>query len=124
METECEKARAALDMFCRAAEKATGDYWEIQHMENGDLAVVQTFKAAKKAPDGPEIPDEEKKLTITGMIYCASSGGLAGLADRLAKSFERPTPLMDGLRETSWPLPLLDGCDSVEEMMVRLAACG
>lgn len=125
METECEKARTALDMFCRAAEKATGDRWEIQRMENGDLAVVQTFRTAKKAMDDPEIPDEEKKLVVTGVIYCASSGGLAGLADRLAKSFERvPVPPPPGeLLETSWPLPFLDGCSSVEEMSVRLAAC-
>jgi len=30
METEYEKAYTALDMFCRAAERATGDYWGIQ----------------------------------------------------------------------------------------------
>lgn len=124
MKTECRKARAALDMFCRAAEKATGDYWEVQRTGNGDLAVVQTFKAAKKAMDDPEIPDEEKMGVVTGMIYCASSGGLAGLADRLAKSFERGPFQPDELRETSWPLPFLDGCSSVEEMSVRLAAYG
>ena len=116
-----EFAKTALDMFCRAAEEATGDRWGIQRMENGDFAVVQTFKAAEKSPDGP---DGEKEFPVTGAIHCMSSGGLAGLASRLAKSFER-NPLPPGaLPETSWPLPFLDGCSSVEEMAVRLAACG
>lgn len=53
METEYEKAQTALDMFCRAAKKATGDYREIQRLENGDLAVVQTFKSAKEAIYNP-----------------------------------------------------------------------
>lgn len=123
METEYEKARMALDMFCHAAEKVTGDYWEIQQMENGDLAVVQTFKAAKKTINDLKIPDEEKKLVVTGMIYCTSSGGLTGLADRLAKSFKQDSLLLGELQETSWPLPFLDGCSSIEEMSVRLAAC-
>lgn len=92
-------------------------------MKNGDLAVVQTFKAAEKTMNDPKIPDEEKKLVVTGMIYCTSSGGFASLADRLAKSFERDPPPPGALRETSWPLPFLDGCASVEEMAVRLAAC-
>lgn len=91
-------------------------------MENGDLAVVQTFKAAEKAMNDPKIPDEEKKLVVTGMIYCTSSGGLASLADRLVKSFEQDPPPPGALRETSWPLPFLDGCSSVEEMSARLAA--
>lgn len=123
METEYEKARTALDMFCRAAEKATGDYWGIQCMENGDLAVIQTFKAAKEAMDDPKIPDEEKKFMITGALLCTSSRGLIDLADRLVKSFERDPPSPSKLQETSWPLPFLDGCSSVEEMSVRLAAC-
>ena len=123
METEEETARLALDMFCRAAEKATGDSWEVQQMENGDLAVVQTFKTMKGVMDDPKIPDEEKKLMITGMIYCTSSRGLAGLADRLAKSFKRDPPPPGAQQETSWPLSFLDGCSSVEEMSVRLAAC-
>lgn len=75
MKTGCEKARTALDMFCRAAEKATGDYWEIQRLENGDLAVVQTFKSAKEAIYSPKISDEAKKLMITGTLFCTSSGG-------------------------------------------------
>lgn len=68
METEYEKAQTALDMFCRAAKKATGDYWEIQRLENGDLAVVQTFKSAKEAIYNPKISDEVKKLMITGAL--------------------------------------------------------
>lgn len=120
METEYEKAYTALDMFCRAAEKATGDYWGIQQMENGDLAVVQTFKAAKDAMDDPKIPDEEKKLMITGVLFCMSSGGLVDLAKCLVLTFSRGS---DGW-VPSLPLPFLNGCASVEEMAVRLAACG
>ena len=76
METECEKARKALDMFCRAAAKKTGDYWEVRKMEGGDLAVVQTFRAAKDAMEDPKITDEEKKSMITGALFCTSSGAL------------------------------------------------
>lgn len=119
MDTEYEKAYTALDMFCRAAEKATGDYWGIQQMENGDLAVVQTFKAAKGAMDDPNISDEEKKLMITGALFCMSSGSLVDLAKCLVLMFSR--------RPDDWvpslPLPFLSGCASVEEMTVRLAAC-
>ena len=114
METECEKARKALDMFCRAAEKATGDYWEIQQLENGSLAVVQTFKSAKEAIYSPKISDEAKKLMITGALFCTSSGGLADLAKCLVQTFRHGS---------STPLPFLKGCASVEEMTVRLAAC-
>ena len=120
METECEKAKTALDMFCRAAEKATGDYWEIRQLENGSLAVVQTFKSAKEAIHNPRISDEVKKLMITGVLFCTSSGGLADLAKCLVKAFWRgPTDIA----ASSMPLPFLKGCSSVEEMMVRLAAC-
>ena len=120
METEYEKAHLALDMFCRAAEKATGDYWGIQQMENGDLAVVQTFKAAKKTMDDPKISNEVKKLMVTGMIYCMSSGGLVDLANNLVLTYLR------GSDDWVPPMPLsfLSGCASVEEMTVRLAACG
>jgi hypothetical protein len=119
MDTEYEKARLALDMFCRAAEKETGDFWEIQQMENGDLAVVQTFRAAKETMDDPKIPDEEKKLMVTGVLFCMSSGGLADLANNLVLTFSRGH---DGW-VPSLPLPFLSGCASVEEMAVRLAAC-
>ena len=122
METECEKARAALDMFCRAAEKATGDYWGIRQMENGGLAVVQTFKAAKDAMDDPKISDEEKKLMITGVLFCMSSGGLADLAERLVLTFSREP--LNNFAVPPMLLPFLSGCASVEEMAVRLAACG
>ena len=119
METEYEKAYMALDMFCLAAEKATGDYWGIQQLENGDLAVVQTFKAAKGAMDDPKIPDEEKKLMITGVLFCTSSGGLVDLAKCLVLTFSRgPDDWVPSL-----PLPFLSGCASVEEMTMRLAAC-
>ena len=121
METEREKARKALDMFCRAAEKATGDYWEVRKTENGDLAVVQTFKAAKDAMDDPKITDEEKKSMITGALFCTSSGGLADLAESLVLTFSHG-PL--DLAASPWPLPFLKGCASVEEMTVRLTACG
>lgn len=108
-----------LSAFCRAAEKATGDFWEVQTMENGDLAVVQTFKAAKRAMDDPNIPDEEKKLMITGVLFCTSSGGLVDLANNLVLTFSRgPDDWVPSL-----PLPFLSGCASVEEMTVRLAAC-
>lgn len=110
METECEKAQTALDMFCRAAEKATGDRWEVRRLENGSLAVVQTFKSAKEAMYNPRISDEAKKLMITGALFCTSSGGLADLAESLVQA-------------SSMPLPFLKGCASVEEMTVRLAAC-
>lgn len=121
METEYEKARMVLDMFCRAAEKATGDYWEIQQMKNGDLAVVQTFKAAKEAMDDPKIPDEEKKLIITGVLFCMSSRGLVDLAKCLVLTFSRGRGPYDWA-VTPMPLPFLNGCTSVEEMTVRLAA--
>ena len=120
MEIEYEKARTALDMFCRAAEKATGDYWGIQQLENGNLAVVQTFKAAKEAMDDPKIPDEEKKLMVTGVLFCTSSGGLVDLAKRLVLTFSRGS--LD-FATSPTPLPFLSGCASVEEMAVRLAAC-
>ena len=120
METEYEKARTALDMFCRAAEKATGDYWGIRRMENGDLAVVQTFKSAKAAIDDPKVSDEVKKLMVTGVLFCMSSGGLADLANNLVLTFSQgPDGWMPSL-----PLPFLNGCASVEEMTVLLAACG
>jgi len=122
METEYEKARTALDMFCRAAENATGDRWEIQRLENGDFAVVQTFKAAKKTLDDPNIPDEEKKLMVTGVLFCTSSGNLADLAKCLVLTLSHGSPGF----VSSWsscPLPFLNGCASVEEMTVRLAAC-
>jgi len=121
METEREKARTALDMFCRAAEKATGDFWEVRRTENGNLAVIQTFKAAKKTLDDPKIPDEEKKLMITGVLFCTSSGGLVDLAKCLVLTFSQG-PL--DFAASSAPLPFLNGCASVEEMVVRLAACG
>ena len=121
METECEKARKALDTFCRAAEKATGDRWEIQQLENGSLAVVQTFKSAKEAIYNPRISDEAKKLMIAGTLFCTSSGGLADLAKCLVKAFWRgPTDIA----ASSMPLPFLKGCASVEEMTVRLAVEG
>ena len=120
MKTECEKAQTALDMFCRAAEKATGDYWEIQRLENGNLAVVQTFKSAKEAIYSPKISDEAKKLMITGTLFCTSSGGLADLAKCLVQAFRRG-PI--DLAASSMPLSFLRGCASVEEMTVRLAAC-
>lgn len=120
METEYEKAQTALDMFCRAAEKATGDCWEVQKMEDGDLAVVQTFKSVKKAMDDPKIPDEEKELMITGTIFCMSSGGLADLAESLVLIFSHRSP---DFAESSFPLPFLSGCASIEEMTVKLAAC-
>ena len=120
METEYEKAQTVLDMFCRAAEKATGDYWEVQKMEDGDLAVVQTFKSVKKAMDDPKIPDEVKNRMITGALFCTSSGGLADLAKCLVQTFQRG-PI--DLAASSFPLPFLKGCTSVEEMTVRLAAC-
>ena len=120
METEYEKARTALDMFCRAAEKATGDVWDVQSLDNGDLAVVQTFKSVKEVMDDQKIPDGEKKLMITGVLFCTSSGGLADLAEQLVSlTFSNPW----GLSKTSWPLPFLRGCGSVEEMTIRLAAC-
>ena len=121
METECEKARKALDMFCRAAAKKTGDYWEVKKMENGNLAVVQTFKSVKAAMDDPKITDEEKKSMITGALFCTSSGGLADLAESLVLAFSRG-PL--DLATSPWPLPSLRGCVSVEEMTVRLAVEG
>ena len=121
METEYEKAYTALDMFCRAAENATGDRWEIQRLENGDFAVVQTFKAAKKTLDDPNIPDEEKKLMVTGVLFCTSSGSLADLAKCLVLTFSQG-PL--NFAASPAPLPFLSGCASVEEMAVRLAACG
>ena len=121
METEYEKAKTALDMFCRAAEKATGDYWEVRKMEDGDLAVVQTFKSAKEAIYSPRISDEAKKLMITGTLFCTSSGGLADLAKCLVRAFRRG-PI--DLAASSTPLSFLKGCASVEEMTVRLAACG
>lgn len=120
METEYEKAQTALDMFCRAAEKATGDYWEIRQLENGSLAVVQTFKLAKEAIYNPRILDETKKLMITGVLFCTSSGGLVNLAKCLVQAFWRG-PI--DLAASSMPLPFLKGCASVEEMIVRLAAC-
>lgn len=103
METEYEKAYTALDMFCRAAEKATGDCWGIQQMENGDLAVVQRVNA--------EFP---------GTVFCMSSGGLVDLAKRLVLTFSRGP---DDCWVPSLPLPFLSGCASAEEMTVRLAAC-
>ena len=120
METEYEKAQTALDMFCRAAEKATGDYWEIQQLEDGDLAVVQTFKSVKKAMDDPKITDEEKKRMIVGALFCTSSGGLVDLAKCLVLTFSHG-PL--DFASSPMPLPFLKGCASVEEMTVRLAAC-
>lgn len=120
METEYEKAQTALDMFCRAAEKATGDYWEVRKMEDGNLAVVQTFKSVKKAMDDPKIPDEVKKRMITGALFCTSSGSLVDLAKCLVQAFRRG-PI--DLAAPSFPLPFLKGCTSVEEMMVRLATC-
>lgn len=122
METECEKARTALDMFCRAAEKTTGDYWGIQQMENGELAVVRTFKTAKKAMNDPKIPDEEKKLIVAGVLFCMSSGGLVDLANNLVLTFSREP--LNNFAVSPMPLPFLSGCASVEEMTVRLAACG
>ena len=121
METEREKARKVLDMFCRAATKATGDYWEVRKMENGNLAVIQTFKAAKDVMDDPKITGEEKKSMITGALFCTSSGGLADLAESLVLAFSRG-PL--DLAASPWPLPSLRGCASVEEMTVRLAVEG
>lgn len=113
METEREKARTALDMFCRtAAEKTTGDYWEVRRMEDGDLAVVQTFKAAKDAMDDPKITDEEKKSMITGALFCTSSRGLTDMVESLVLTFSHG------------PLSFLSGCASVEEMTVRLAVEG
>ena len=120
METEEETARKALEMFCRAAEKETGDFWEIQQMENGDLAVVQTFKAAKGAMDDPKISDEEKKLMVTGVLFCMSSGGLVDLAKHLVLALSRGSLDLDRYFA---PLSFLRGCASVEEMTVRLAAC-
>ena len=120
METEYEKAQTALDMFCRAAEKATGDRWEVRQLENGSLAVVQTFKSAKEAIYNPRISDEAKKLVITGALFCTSSGGLVDLAESLVRAFWRG-PF--DLAASSMPLPFLKGCASVEEMTVRLAAC-
>lgn len=120
METECEKAQTALDMFCRAAEKVTGDYWEIQRLENGDLAVVQTFKSAKEAIYNPKISDEVKKLMIKGVLFCTSSGGLADLAKSLVLAFSRGS---FDLAASPMPLSFLRGCASVEEMTVRLTAC-
>ena len=114
METECEKARTALGMFCRAAAKKTGDYWEVKKMENGNLAVVQTFKSVKAAMEDPKITGEEKKSMVTGALFCTSSGGLADLAKCLVQTFRHGS---------STPLPFLKGCASVEEMTVRLAAC-
>ena len=120
METEYEKAKTALDMFCRAAEKATGDYWEVRQLENGSLAVVQTFKSAKEAIYNPRISDEAKKLMITGVLFCTSSGGLVDLAKCLVLTFSHG-PL--DFAASPMPLPFLKGCASVEEMTVRLAAC-
>ena len=120
METEYEKAQTVLDMFCRAAEKATGDYWEVRKMEDGDIAVVQTFKATKKAMDDPKIPDEVKNRMITGALFCMTSGGLADLAENLVMAFS-DGPL--DFTASPMPLPFLKGCASVEEMTVRLAAC-
>ena len=120
METEYEKAQTALDMFCRAAEKATGDYWKIRQLENGSLAVVQTFKTAKEAIHNPRISDEAKKLMITGVLFCTSSGDLVDLAKCLVLTFWRG-PI--DIAASSFPLPFLKGCSSVEEMMVRLATC-
>ena len=121
METEYEKTWTALDMFCRAAEKATGDCWEITRMENGNLAVVQTFKVAKETLADPKIPDEEKKLMVTGVLFCVSSGGLTDLANSLVLKFSRGS--LD-FAAPSMPLSFLSGCASIEEMVVRLAACG
>lgn len=121
METECEKARTALDMFCRAAAKKTGDYWEVRKMENGNLAVVQTFKSVKAAMEDPKIIDEEKKSMVTGVLFCTSSGGLVDLAESLVLTFSHG-PL--DLAALAWPLPFLKGCASVEEMTVRLAVEG
>lgn len=121
METENENARIALDMFCRAAEKETGDYWEVQQMKNGDLAIVQTFKAAKEAMYDPEIPDEEKKLIITGALFCMSSRGLVDLANNLVLTVSRGHGPYDWAVSPA-PLSFLNGCASVEEMTVRLAA--
>ena len=121
MKTECEKAQTALDMFCRAAEKATGDHWEVRQLENGSLAVVQTFRSAKEAIYSPRISDEAKKLMITGVLFCTSSGGLADLAESLVLTFSHG-PL--DLAALAWPLPFLKGCASVEEMTVRLAVEG
>ena len=120
METEYEKAQTVLDMFCRAAEKATGDRWEVRQLENGSLAVVQTFKSAKEAIYNPRISDETKKLMITGVLFCTSSGGLADLAENLVMAFS-DGPL--DFTASPMPLPFLKGCASVEEMTVRLAAC-
>lgn len=120
METEENDARKALDMFCRAAEKATGDYWGIQQMENGSLAVVQTFRSAKEALDDPKVPDEEKRLIIAGAIVCMSSRNLADLARQLVSMLSQG-PLYSATSPV--PLPFLKGCASVEEMTVRLAAC-
>ena len=120
MKTEYEKAQTMLDMFCRAAKKATGDRWEIQQLENGDLAVVQTFKSTKEAIYSPRISDEAKKLMIAGVLFCTSSGGLVDLAKCLVQAFRRgPTDIA----ASSMPLPFLKGCASVEEMTVRLVAC-
>lgn len=121
METECEKVRTALDMFCRAAAKVTGDYWEVRRMEDGDLAVVQTFKAVKDAMDDPKITDEEKKSMIMGALFCMSSEGLTDLVESLVLAFSRG-PL--DLAASPWPLSFLSGCTSVEEMTVRLAVEG
>ena len=121
METEREKARKALDMFCRAAAKKTGDYWEVRKMENGNLAVVQTFKSAKAAMEDPKITDEEKKYMVTSVLFCTSSRGLADLAESLVLTFSHG-PL--DLAASPWPLPSLRGCASVEEMTVRLAVEG
>ena len=118
METEYEKAKTALDMFCRAAEKATGDYWEIRQLENGSLAVVQTFKSVKAVMEDPKITGEEKKSMVTGVLFCTSSGGLADLAKCLVLTFWRG-PI--DIAASSFPLPFLKGCSSVEEMMIRLA---
>ena len=121
METECEKARKALDMFCRAAAKKTGDYWEVKKMENRNLAVVQTFKSVKAVIEDPKITGEEKKSMVTGALFCTSSGGLADLAESLVLTFSHG-PL--DLAAPAWPLPFLKGCASVEEMTVRLAVEG
>lgn len=93
-------------MFCRAAEKATGDIWDIRSFDNGNLAVVQTFKSVKEVMDDPKILDEEKKCMITGALFCTSSGGLVDLAEHLVLTFSHG-PL--DLVASPMPLPFLKG---------------
>ena len=104
METEYEKAQTVLDMFCRVAEKATGDYWEVRKMEDGDLAVVQTFKSAKAVMEDPKITGAEKKSMVTGVLFCMTSGGPGGSGGELGNGvFGRASRLHGVAHASAFP---------------------